>query len=42
MLEGLVYYITIDELIQMLDYWTFLSEIMEHYEPWVYDDPYKR
>jgi len=39
MKRGLKYYISFEEhdLVQMIDWWDYLCEIKEDYEPWVYD-----
>jgi len=43
MREGIKYFISFadHDLIQMIDFWTYLCEIDEIYEPWVYDEAYK-
>lgn len=43
MLKGVEYLITLDNgLIQTIDFWTYLCEVQEDYEGWVYEWPYKR
>jgi len=43
MKRGVKYFIAFAEhdLIQMIDYWTFLCEIQEDYEGWAYDLAYE-
>ena len=38
MKRGLKYYISFEEhdLVQMIDWWDYLCEIKEDYEPWAY------